>query len=215
MMIKFLKFGFLPLCLLAVSFMASCEKEEVATENTLTQLFRPVDLAAEINGNNITFTWVPIKGASYSLEVRKNDAAENDAQVFSIDSTATFLVENLYSESAYTARIKAVSKDPAIKDSDYQELLFTTGIENIFYEVPDANISAGQVLLQWDPLKEVSAIVVSAEGVPDHTVTLSPAEISSGETQIGGLNPNTSYVFKIYRGDMLRGTISVMTLPAN
>lgn len=191
----------------------SCEDEKITNDNLPDQLFRPTLFTPHVNANDITFTWVPIKGASYSLEISRDSLQfQQDLQVFSInESKSTFEVKDLWGETRYSARIKSVSNDPGIKDSEYKQITFMTGAENIFYTVANEDIGINSILLKWVKGKDVSHIVVSTAGVDDRLIVISPDDISAGEKLIGGLNPGTAYTFKIYLGTRLRGTINTTT----
>ena len=200
------------LCIL-VFLLVSC-KNDTITIDTPDQLFRPVGLTTYINGNVVKFSWVPISGATYSLELSRDSFAfVQDLKVIPLAGVLEYTVEDLLSLTRYSARIKAISKDKSIKDSDYKQILFITGIENIFYNPSTIDIGSNQVLLKWNNLKQVSQIVGSATGVSDVIVLLSAPDIADGKKLIGGLIKNTSYTFKIYNGVILRGTVLVKTLP--
>ncbi len=190
--------------------MSSCE-DTISTENIPDRLFRPAQFGASIEGNMVTFTWVPIANASYALEISKDSLFQTDLQTFLIDGVNQFKVEDLWSQTRYFARIKSISKDPMIKDSEYKQITFVTGLENILYSVPPGDIGANQILLKWDSTKEVSHIVVSTINADDTVIQLSDSEKASGEKMIGNLQSGTEYTFKIYFGEMPRGTISVIT----
>ncbi|SEO05687.1 hypothetical protein SAMN05216436_13026 [bacterium A37T11] len=191
-------------------FCTSCEKSEPDSVNMPAKLFRPVQFSAEVNGTEVLLTWVPIKGASYTITIAREGMADKP-QAFSFDSRKSFLLENLYSETTYEVTIKAISKIEGIADSEEQQLNFHTGTENIFFEISDANISSNSVIIQWDATKQVSAILVKADGVADRTIDLSPTQITTGEALITGLQNGMTYTFQIYLMDMLRGTISAST----
>ncbi len=196
---------FLPL------FMVSCDEETLVVE-TPDQLFRPVLFTSTVNGNEVTFSWVPIANASYSLEVSRDSLLfQNELQVIPLDEVTKYRVTDLWSASRYSARIKAVSKDASVKDSEYNQITFKTGIENIFLTPASADISTTSVLLKWDASKAVTKIVVSAAGIADTTINLTSADIAAGQKLIDGLRSGITYVFKVYNGEMLRGTISVKT----
>lgn len=106
-------------------FINSCEKNDVSIENEVDQLFSPALFAADVDANNVTFSWVPIKDASYSLEI-SNDSLlfQNNLQVFHLEKVKTFTIENLNENSIYSARIKSISNN--IKDSKYISITFKT-----------------------------------------------------------------------------------------
>jgi hypothetical protein len=193
----------------------SCEKtNSIVVDNTVDQLFRPFSFTATVRGNSVGLYWVPIAGASYSVEYSKDSLFfTKELVVIPLDGVTFYTVADLYSSTRYSARIKAISKDKGIKDSEYKSITFVTGIENIFITVPIADIGKNQILIKWNSLKPVSQIVVSAVGVADVTIPLSASDQTIGQKLVGNLTNNTSYTFKIFYTDMLRGTMVVKTLP--
>ena len=193
----------------------SCEKSNsIAVDNTVDQLFRPFSFTALVNGNTIDFYWVPIANASYSVEYSKDSLLfTKELKVIPLDGVTIYSIGDLYSSTRYSARIKAISKDKTIKDSEYKSITFLTGIENIFNTVPTADIGKNQILIKWNSLKTVSQLVVSTAGIADVILPLSASDQTSGKKLADNLTSNTSYIFKIYNGDMLRGTMTVKTLP--
>lgn len=192
--------------------LVSCEDETLT--DVPDQLFRPVIFKTAINGNIATLSWIPIANASYSLELSRDSLLfGNELQVIPLDDLDTYAVGDLWSNSRYSARIKAVSKNSLIKDSEYNELTFITGTENIFYGVLSEDIGTNSVLLKWDNSKEVTKIVIAPSVTPGYelAIVLSSADIAAGQKLIDGLSSGITYVFKIYKGEMLRGTISVKT----
>lgn len=106
----------------------SCEEDTPVVE-TVDQLFRPVLFVADVAGNEVTLSWVPIKNASYSLEVSRDSMLfTTDLKVFLLDGVKSYVVGDLLSNSMYSARIKSISKVDGVKDSDYKALTFMTGI---------------------------------------------------------------------------------------
>ena len=193
--------------------LASCLEEPSTEVRTADQLFRPINFTATVNGADVGFSWIPIKNASYLLEVSRDSFQfQRELQVIKRDSTTSHLVQNLRSQSRYSARIKSVSKDPAIKDSEYQSISFTTGIENIFYPTVPASIFSNKVSLRWDSTRVVTHIKVLLIDKEVTTATLTPAEITAGSRIVTGLTPASKYVFQIYNGEMLRGTSNATTL---
>ncbi|MGV8137277.1 MAG: hypothetical protein AB2L20_18840 [Mangrovibacterium sp.] len=192
-------------------FMISCDEED-AVDNTPERLFRPALLTAGVDGNKVRLTWIPIANASYSLEISRDSLLfSTDLQVIPLDGVDEYTVEDLWSDTIYSARIKGLSKISTVKDSEYETVTFRTGIENIFYTVAATDIGTNQVLLKWDKTKSVSTIVVSTAGAADTVVPVSASD--AGEKLIPALTAGTSYTFKIYFGEMLRGTVSAKTKP--
>lgn len=203
--------NFLILILCLPVFLVSCE-EETTPDDTPDRLFRPALLTAGVDGNKVVLKWVPIANASYSLEISRDSLLfSTDLQVIPLDGVDEYTVGDLWSDTIYSARIKGLSKISTIRDSEYEQITFRTGIENIFYAVAATDIGSDQILLKWDKTKTVSKIVVSSVGAPDAIISVSVSD--AGQKLVTALKKATSYTFKIYFGEMLRGTVSVKTKP--
>ena len=191
--------------------MISCEEEDTI-DKTPERLFRPALLTAGVDGVKVRLTWVPIANASYSLEISRDSLLfSTDLQVIPLDGVDEYTVEDLWSDTIYSARIKGLSKISTIKDSEYETVTFRTGIENIFYAVAATDIGSDQILLKWDKTKTVSKIVVTSAGAAEVIIPVSASD--AGEKLVTALKAGSSYTFKIYFGEMLRGTVSVKTKP--
>lgn len=190
----------------------SCEREETEKDKILSRLFRPASFTATVTDNVIHFSWTPIGNATYLLEVSKDSLLfTNELQSIVVERNS-YTLSDLWSQTRYSARVKAVSKNPEMGDSGYtKEVTVKTGTENIFYVVTDENISSNSVLLTWNKEKNVSHIVISASGISDSKINLSDSNITDGEILLTNLNSGVSYTFRIYLGEMLRGTTTVKT----
>ncbi|MBN1184281.1 MAG: hypothetical protein JXB49_18470 [Bacteroidales bacterium] len=203
----------LAVMLFTMPTMISCIEDYTYTEEFPNQMFRPFLLQTSVNGNEATLSW-KATGTSYVIELSHDSLNfTNELQVIQLDNVDKYSCycnfKDLWSNSLYSARIKAVSADSNIKDSEYNEITFVTGAENIFYSIKDEDITNNSALLKWNSAKNVSKIVVSAVGVADRSITLSASEISEGQKLIDGLSAGVVYTCKIYLGEMLRGTITV------
>jgi hypothetical protein len=190
----------------------SCEEKDQITDAP-KQLFRPALFQYDVvNGNEVYFSWIPIKGAKhYSLELARDSFhLTNEVLIFVVEDRL-FKVEDLWSNTQYFARIKSVSENTEISDSEYKEITFVTKTENIFYSINSEDVGQNNVLLKWNAIKNVSHIVVSNETTDIATIVLTQEEIAVGEKNISGLISGNKYIFKIFYGEMLRGTISVTT----
>ena len=198
------------ICIIVTSLL-SCNSDD--TEKYMQErMFRPVSFRTSITGNNVSFSWTPIGGATYLLEISRDSMQfVRELQVIPLGKVSGYRVGDLWSNNRYSARIKSISLNPDIQDSEYQEITFVTQTENIFYSVENDAIGADQILLKWDNTKNVDRIVVSTAGLDDVFVSISGEEKAAGEKTITGLNANTTYTFRIYLGEMLRGTISATT----
>lgn len=213
---KRLKFNIIrsiTILLLISQVLLSC-KDEIVVNNTADQLFSPALFSAAINNNVASLSWTPIANSSYYLIEISKDSLKftNELVVDTIVDKYYFTLQDLWSNTWYSARIKAISKDPKIKDSKFLAITFKTKTENIFYEVPAADITTNQVTLKWNALKQVSKIVYYVERSTNKTTTdLTPEDMAAGAKLIPSLSEGTTYVFEIYFGEMLRGTVKVDT----
>lgn len=196
--------------------LTSCLEEPADPNSEADQLFRPVLFTATPNGATVAFNWVPINGATYQLEVSSDSLRFNtELQVIPLGEVTRYTLGDLWSNRRYSARIRAVSKNPSIKDSDYQTVTFLTGTENIFYGIQTPGLTENSVQLRWEPNKVVTEIrVFTAEG-QERTVVLTNSEKESGSATVGGLKPATAYIFRIYNGEKVRGLVEAVTRKAS
>jgi hypothetical protein len=206
------KIGLMVCAMITVLSLHSCKEDEEGAR-TADQLFRPAMLQYSVNANEVTFNWIPIKGANYLLEMARDSFQfSNELQRINIEGMAEFTIQDLWSNSRYSARIKSVSTNPDIKDSEFKQVTFVTGTENIFQMIGNEDIGRDHILVHWDPAKTVSHLVVSSGSTGNTTIQLSNEDVLAGQKDITGLSAGTTYTFKIYKGEMLRGTITATTL---
>ena len=109
-----------------VLFLTSCDKE-TEQEEFVDQLFRPVEFTAIVNMNEVALVWLPIANASYSLEISQDSLLfQKNLKVFALDGVDNFTISDLMNDARYSARIKSVSKNPLVKDSEYKQITFIT-----------------------------------------------------------------------------------------
>lgn len=180
----------------------------------LDRMFRPINFTREVDGVDVNLSWTPIAGASYLLQISK-DSLEFETDVVDIllpRKTSTYKLEDLWSETRYSARIKAVSSNPATADSEYQTTTFFTQSENIFYPVEPSDIGTDYIIVKWDNSRSVDHIEVTlAEGEIEN-IELSEEDIQAGQKQIRDLEQGTEYQINIYQNERLRGSVNVTTL---
>lgn len=195
----------------------ACKTDEVELITPPDRLFAPALFGGTVIENNISLSWTPISNSSYLLELSKDSLQfTTDLVVIPLDDVSYYTFSNLWSRTRYSARIKAVSKDPKLKDSKCLEITFKTATENIFYNIATTDILSDQVMLKWSNWKNVNKIVYYIEGNEDPaqniTITLTAEEIAEGAKNIVNLLSATTYYFEIYYGEMLRGTTYATTL---
>lgn len=212
---KFKRYKIIFAALLCFPFLImSCEdKEEI--DETFSRLFMPPEFQSYVNGTTVSFYWTAVGQGLYSVEISRDSLSfATDLQVFEIEGKNRLVLEDLYTNTRYSARVKAVSTDENIEDSNYQELTFATTTENIFYATEDENIGTNSVLLKWVKGKNVSKIVASTKDQEDVVVDLDANDIASGQKLIEGLTylqDGCPYVFTLYLNDRIRGTETIET----
>ena len=202
------------LILLTGSSQISCLKEPNLDPTYPSQLFRPINFSGNVDAADVSFSWAPIRNASYLLEISRDSFRfERDLKSIPLDGQIRFEIGDLWSQSRYSARIKAISKKPGVRDSEYSEISFTTGLENVFFQIDSASITPTGIDLSWEPGKTVTHIEVSGTGNPIRRIALTEGEINTGSLLVENLEPGTLYTFRIYNGEILRGTIATQTSP--
>lgn len=187
----------------------SCSEDKVEPTKA-DQLFRPILFQAKINANEAEFTWVPIKNARYLLEISRDSVLfQRELQTIELEGRTKYLAGDLWSKERYSARIKAISLEPGIKDSEFQTIDFLTGQENIFY-TPESLMS-DRILLKWNSSKDATDIRVFKGDTLLDTIVLSASEKETGTRWMTGLVANQQYTFRIYKGEMLRGVVTATT----
>ncbi|MCD8167645.1 MAG: hypothetical protein LUE93_17070 [Bacteroides sp.] len=107
-----------------LSFAACSDDDEVRVPN---QLFRPAVFTADVETGRVLLQWIPIKNATYYLEVSRDDQLfQTDVRKYEIEDEYILVLTDLISEELYSARIKSVSTQPGIQDSEYAIVTFTT-----------------------------------------------------------------------------------------
>lgn len=120
-----LKYCYMILLSVLAFTLVSCNDDDDAQKYP-DQLFRPASFKADVQNGYVVLTWVPISGATYLIEVSKDDHLyETELQRIELEEGNSYTLDNLVSGAFYSARIKSVSTNSSIKDSEYAELTFT------------------------------------------------------------------------------------------
>ncbi|MDR3218003.1 MAG: hypothetical protein LBU22_03340 [Dysgonamonadaceae bacterium] len=184
----------------------SCEEDEEVVKQP-GQMFRPVRFSVlETLPGQVTFSWIPIKDANFLLEISRDDHAfEVDLKTQALDAgTKEYTITDIWGEVRYSARIKSVSNNPEVKDSEYSVLSFVSAAENIVRSCASAE---NWITIEWDAAIPLTHIKVT--GGAETTIQLTASEIASGQKKIEGLTPGATYTFTLYQGERNRGTVSV------
>lgn len=102
----------------------SCEEDEEIRQPG--QLFRPVLFTSGTVANQVVLSWLPIKNATYLLEISGDSLLfTTGLQSFPLETgTKQYEPSNLQGGKRYSARIKSVSTDPRISDSEFAVTTF-------------------------------------------------------------------------------------------
>ena len=209
-----------------VGMTACSDPDEPITSVEFNRLFSPTQLEAKIqNTTGVKLTWFAISASEKALiEIYADDpdmqyagtpltfeAVPNEAIIPSRAEWSWVLpAGTLEGETTYSVRVKAVGKN---MESKWAGTTFETGTEQIFYEVPTADISKTSVTLRWPAGTNVTKIEVQKSGEVIQTHQLTADEIANGAATINDLKVESTYTFYIYNGDKQRGKIQVQTLP--
>lgn len=201
------------ICLLPMgAVLTSCSDDDDEEAKFPSRLFRPIAFTSNISENTVGFSWVPISGATYLLELSRDSLLfETDVQSIPLGNVSYYTIGDLWSKTRYSARIKSVSANPNVADSEFQEITFVTQTENIFYIMNDQNIGTDWIVITWLNSKRVSHVTISTVDTQEVTLDISDDEKAIGEKRITGLISGTEYTIRIYLGEMLRGTDIVTT----
>lgn len=208
--------GLLLLSILLAGFSA-CEESEEITGGTPSRLFRPANLS--FTPDKTTVSWTPVKGSTYQLEVGRNKGETFETavgvQTFML-TTSSFTFPELWGSTRYTVRIKSVSNDPDIKDSEYNQASFTTSPENIIVSYLN-EIGSDWITLHWSadefPVSHIHVEWLEGRGGPfePFDAEVSPEEAAAGAKKVEGLVARSKYRFTVYTGERMRGDIEIIT----
>lgn len=118
------------LAVLLTLFIISCKEEESVNEEVvLSRMFRPSTLLTEIvNGTQVTLTWTGIADARFLVQTSMDSLLfTTNLKDFFVEDATHLVLENLLSNTRYSARVKSISKKGISADSGWKEITFKTG----------------------------------------------------------------------------------------
>ena len=127
------------------------------------------------------------------------------------DYIGQFVVTGLIPESDYTFTIHYGDRVRGMVTAR----TLTDYLAKVFLTSEEEDIGDTFVVLKWNTgVNDVTKIIVSSTipGEKDITVNLSAEDISNHQKEIEELKPETTYLFRIYNGDIFREEITVTTL---
>jgi len=198
----------------AAMIMGSCAKDPI--ENPLIRLFKPV-VADDpvIQGNQITVSWLKIKGSvSYTAMISRDSAFQIVDQTIIVGmDTSKVVFANLLWDQNYYIRLQAKASDPS-KDSKLVTLTAKTGkFPTILLPSTSSDLTDYSIVVRWSNTGAVATTinVSKTDGTLVKTVALTEADITAGYKEITGLTGTTTYAITIYSDATLRGTQNYTT----
>lgn len=201
--------------LIAIAMLVgSCAKEPV--ENPLIRLFMPV-VADDpvIQGNQITVSWLKIKGSvSYTAMISRDSAFQTVDQTITVgmDTNKVVFAELLWDQNYYIS-LQAKANDPS-KDSKLVMLTAKTArFPTILLPSTADDLTDYSIVVRWSNTGAVatSINVSKTDGTLVKTVALTEQDVTAGYKEITGLIGTTTYVITIYSETALRGTQNYTT----
>lgn len=179
-------------------------------------------------GTEATLEFKTVRGAEYYLIEVSKDTLYNDIEMGSTATSIIYGEDKSIKESPYTMtgldsstkyyiRLKAVSSSiPESKWAYLSNYSFKTKSEQIFESVSTADLTENSVILHWLANAEVTKLeILKGEEVKITKDLANDNEaITSGTITIDGLEAQTNYTAKIYKNDIVRGTIGFTTFAA-
>ena len=219
-------------CLLLTTIAAtSCDNANDWTVDAAHNRLFSCDLSGvtpEDIGTEATLEFKTVKGAEYYLIEVSKDTLYNDIEMGSTATSIIYGEDKSIKESPYTMtgldsstkyylRLKAMSGNtPESKWSYLSDYSFKTKSEQIFEEISTADLTENSVVLHWLANAEVTKLeILKGEEVKvTKDLTNDNEAVTNGTITIDGLEAQTNYTAKIYKDNVVRGTIGFTTFAA-
>jgi len=169
----------------------------------------PLSTILDNVGETVTVSWLKTPKATYEVEYSRDSLLfANELVSVTTDTLTNIKLTGLDANTTYSFRVRAISKDPTIKNSNYSACTFKTPFFTIFTNTNVYNTTLttppnnGTVTLTWSNTMDVSNIV-QASTKSNHVLT--SAEKTAGSYAFTGIMNTQADTFKIYRNNVLRG----------
>jgi len=197
-----------------VMITGACTK--IPGENPLIRLFKPVvSTSPQVQGNQITFTWLKITGTiKYKIDISRDTLFTTIDKTVTVSSdTASVIFANLLWNTSYRIRLQGIASDPSM-NSKYVLVDVKTGLFPTILTVPTTNdLTDYSIVVRWSNTgaTATSINVNKTDGTLVKTVPIVAGDITNAYKEIQGLTGTTTYVVTIYSGTTLRGTQNYTT----
>jgi hypothetical protein len=221
-------FGTVSVMMLGMFAATSCtDANDWDVDSSHERLFAPtgsISVESFDTYANISFKKVP--GAkAYLVELCTDTLSDDNPEVSDNSIVEIFesnvgVVNNLFGETSYYLRVRAISDTkPESKWVYYRtgsgKGTFKTKAEQLFYPVTKADIFENAIHVTWQLNADVDRLAIMEDGDVIENVTLTDELRQAGEYTFNGLNPITTYTIEIYKGESTRrGQLKVTTAAA-
>jgi len=198
--------------------MTSCEEKGTNEDELPDRAFRPIKFTRSTPfEDEITFEWVPFANCTYQFEISR-DSMEftRDLKTYSLEGVNEFKLDGLWCGARYSVRMKTISKDVSISESDWAYTSATSPtflMPSLGIIVPNSiSVSIDESSLSWNPKKQVDRLSILVGTVEVESFTITPAEQEAGtKTVTATLAPETLHTFRLYYGNTPRGEVRAST----
>ncbi len=197
---------------------SACEKEELLPG--ADRLFRPILKEQTVAGTWFQMKWDRFKGAiAYEMEL-STDTFKTIIRSERTDSTQ-FTFMNLEFDTQYQIRLRSVG-DSILANGDTIRSAFnivnarTLDFPTLLQSPTAADVLDNSIRVKWtiSSMQYNRIDVMYSRDSLIKSVPVTSADNVAGEKIISGLQPNTTYIIKIYEENMYKGKRSFRTVAA-
>ncbi len=186
----------------------SCKDDidPVIDELSYSRAFTPIGLKAEIsNVTTVTLTWTAVKDVDhYVVEIYIGTDLTAANLVSTTNVTSPRLVYSLPSgDTQFTARVRSVSSNEGVAESNWTTVAFRSGPENLFTGYNVTLNGVGAVTVTWTPGKSVTRLLFINNTV-ETSFDISAAEATAGSKNVTGLTKGRNEI-RVLNGNLVRG----------
>lgn len=179
--------------------------------------FAPIGLEAKsATENSITLEWTKSHDdVTYTVELFADDSLtfEGSASNTFTDIEAVKLkITGLVYDTKYSARVMTIDNADASRNSKWSTVFFRTSAQQIFNTPTESDIADRSVVMTWPEGEAATSVKVYADDVLVKEQKLTADEVAAGKVTVDGLNPETTYVIRLYNGEKQRGSKTITTI---